>query len=345
MTVRVWLRLRRKIVGVALLSCAAGASAISAAPAADEKKPAVPFYRKYLSPGNKLDEQILEQEQRIAGAPNDASLHNDMGNLLAARHFPHEAAEQYELAAKLDKTNFISLYNLGLLRETEGKFGQATSAYQKAIDRKHGFPPAHFRLGRMYEKAERLDEAITEYATAMRIDPSMRDPRRNPLVVDSELIYRASLANYDRDVASATMVKDSVYVEENRFRAVPIDRPVSSQEASGEESDAAAEPRNVGPSDSAGVVEAPPTGPGPGRGHAPARMAPRPGTSAQPARGRAAAPAPRGGTPLVAAPPGSSLPPPPPPVELTPPPSGEPEPPQESMPEPSPAPPAEEEPS
>ncbi len=338
MTVRIWLR----VVGAALLSFAAGASQSPAA-SADEKKPTAPFYRKYLTPGNKLDDQILEQEQRIADAPNDAALHNDMGNLLAARHFAHEAAEQYELAAKLDKTNFVALYNLGLLREAEGKFSAATSAYHRAVERKHGFPPAHFRLGRMYEKAERNDEAIAEYAAALRIDPSMRDPKRNPLIIDSELIYRASLANYERDVASATMGKDSVYIEEVRFRAVPVDRPVSSQEASGEEPDAAAEPRNVGPSDAAGVAgtESAPTGPGPGRGHPAARPAPR----AQPARGRTAT-APRGGTPLVAAPPGSTVPPPPPPVELTPPPSGEPEsPPQESMPEPTPATPVEEEPS
>jgi hypothetical protein len=341
MTVRVWLR----VVGAALLSFAAGASQ-SLAASADEKKPAVPFYRKYLVPGNKLDDQIIEQEQRIADAPNDAALHNDMGNLLAARHFAHEAAEHYEQAAKLDKTNFIALYNLGLLREAEGKFSAATSAYHRAVERKHGFPPAHFRLGRMYEKAERLDEAITEYATALRIDPSMRDPKRNPLIVDSELIYRASLANYERDVASATVGKDTIYVEEARFRAVPVDRPVSSQEASGEEPEVV-EPRNVGPSDSAGAVgsETGPTGPGPGRGHPAARPTPR----AQPARGTrpapAPAPAPRGGTPLVAAPPGSNVPPPPP-VELTPPPSGEPEsPPQESMPEPTPAAPVEEEPS
>jgi hypothetical protein len=341
MTFRVCLRVR--IIGAVLL--AAGASAILAAPAkADEKKPSTPFYRKYLQPGNKLDDQIIEQEQRIAGAPNDASLHNDMGNLLAARHFSHEAAQEYELAAKLDKTNFISLYNLGILRETEGKFSQATSAYQRSVGRKHGFPPAHFRLGRMYEKAERNDEAIAEYATALRIDPSMRDPRRNPLVVDSELIYRASLANYPIDVATATMVKDSVYVEESRFRAVPVDRAVSSQEASGEEPEAA-EPRNVGPAESAGVVEPAPAGPGPGRGHAPTRVTPRAGQQTRPRP--AAAPGARGGTPLIAAPPGSNVPapPPPPPVE-TPPPSAEPEsPPQESMPEPTPAMPVEEEPS
>jgi Tetratricopeptide repeat len=327
MTVRVW------VVGLTLLAAAVAASS-AAQPEGASKEP---FYRKYLVPGNKLDDRILEQEQRIADSPNDASLHNDMGNLLAARRFAREAAEQYELAAKLDKANFVALYNLGLLRETEGKFSEAISAYKKAIDRKHGFPPAHFRLGRLYEKSERNPEAVAEYATAMRIDPSMRNPRRNPLVIDSTLIYQASIANYPLDIATASMSKETVYVEESRFRTVPVDRPVSSQEAAGVDEEAVAEPRQIGVSDAAGSATSE-TAPGTAGRHPAVRPTPR---SPQAQRPR---PVPRGGTPLVAAPPGATVLPPPPPAEAVPPPA-EPESPPESMPEPTPAAPVEEEPS
>jgi len=327
MTVRVW------VVGLTLLAASAAAS--SAAP--PESAPKEPFYRKYLVPGNKIDDRILEQEKRIADSPNDASLHNDMGNLLASRHFAHEAAQEYELAAKLDKTNFVAPYNLGLLRETEGKFSDAISAYKKAIDRKHGFPPAHFRLGRLYEKADRVSEAVTEYATAMRFDPSMRDPRRNPLIIDSELIYKVSLANYPRDIAAASMGKDSIYVEESRFRTVPVDRPVSSQEASGEDGEPVVEPRQIGVSDAAGsATSGEATSPAATGRHPGARPTPRSSQTTHPR------PVPRGGTPLVTAPPGATVPPAPPPVEAAPPPPpAEPETPPESMPEP----PVEEEPS
>jgi hypothetical protein len=182
----------------------------------------------------------------------------------------------------------------------------------------------------------------------LRIDPSMRNPKRNPLVIDSELIYQASLANYPRDMASASMDKESVYVEEGRFRAVPVDRPVSSQEAAGEDAETAAEPRQIGVNDAAGT-----TGEGTGRrtGTRPGSQEPvggpmvgRPRTSPSSTRRTA----PRGGTPLVAAPPGSSVPAaaPPPPAEVTPAPGpAEPEPPPESLPEPTPATPVEEEPS
>lgn len=212
-----------------------------------DKAAAEPFYRKYLVPGNPLDDQIVEQERRIEASPEDASLHNDLGNLLAKRRFPEQAAEQYERAAKLDKNNFIALYNLGLLRETEGKTGAAISAYKKSISRKPGFPPSRFRLGRLYERRGKNDDAVREYAIAMRIDPSMREARRNPLVVDTELLYLASVQNYSRDLATASMQSDQVYVEEARFRQVPVDRALTAEEVVEEEAPIEAEPRETGP--------------------------------------------------------------------------------------------------
>ena len=131
-----------------------------------------PFYRKYLVAGNPLDDEILSMEKKVEANPNDATLRNDFGNLLALRKFPEQAAEQYEMAAELDPTNFIADYNLGILRETEGKMAAAMTAYQKSIARKPGFPQSRFRLGRLYEMQDNLDAAVEQYAKALRIDPT-----------------------------------------------------------------------------------------------------------------------------------------------------------------------------
>jgi Flp pilus assembly protein TadD len=220
-----------------------GVSPAQDAPSAGELAEA-PFYRKYLVSGNALDDEIIAMEKKLEAEPGDANLHNDFGNLLALRGFPEQAAEQYTEAAKLEKSNFISLYNLGLLRETEGKNSDAISAYKKSIARKPGFPPSRFRLGRLYELSGKAEDAVAQYAKAFWIDPSMRDPRRNPLVIDSELMYRASLANYERDVARATLDRDVTFEQEPAFRQVPVDRSVDSAEVV--ESEPAA-PREVGP--------------------------------------------------------------------------------------------------
>ena len=216
-----------------LASILAAAVVVALAPPAlaeDKKNGGEPFYRKYLVAGNALDDRILEEERRVNEEPSSADRRNDFGNLLASRRFVEDARNQYERALELDKAHFLAAYNLGLLWETEGKPMKAISAYRKSISRKPGFPQSHFRLGRLYEKRgwERL--AVKEYAKAMRIDPQMRDPRTNPLVIDSRLIDRASLENYPRDIAVASMSSDQSFADAWRFRSAPIDRPLSTDD-------------------------------------------------------------------------------------------------------------------
>jgi tetratricopeptide (TPR) repeat protein len=196
----------------------------------DQPYAAEPFYRKYLVPGNALDDQIVEEERRVEAQPDDANLRNDFGNLLAQRRFVEDARTQYERALELDSSHFLAAYNLGLLWESEGKFSKAVSAYRTSISRKPGFPASHFRLGRLYEQRGLDGLAVKEYAKAFRLDRQMRDPQHNPLVVDTRLLERASLVNYPRDIAVAAMSEDQAYADERRFRKVPVDRPLSASD-------------------------------------------------------------------------------------------------------------------
>jgi tetratricopeptide (TPR) repeat protein len=205
----------------------------------DQPYAAEPFYRKYLVPGNALDDRIAEEERRVEAEPDNADLRNDFGNLLGQRRFVEDARMQYEKALELDDSHFLAAYNLGLLWETEGRFSKAVSAYRTSISRKPGFPASHFRLGRLYEQRGWESLAVKEYAKALRLEPQMRDPRHNPLVVDTRLLERASLVNYPRDIAVAAMNEDQAYADEARFRDVPVDRPLSTSDV---EDPAAPEP-------------------------------------------------------------------------------------------------------
>jgi hypothetical protein len=229
-----------------------------------EKKPQEPFYRRYLVAGNPLDDKILDQEKRVEKDPSSADLRNDFGNLLAARRFPREAREQYETAMKLDRHHFLAPYNLGLLYETTGETGRAITAYEKSVDRNHGFPPARFRLGRLYEKRGWRGRAVEQYARALQIDPGMRDPKRNPLVVDTRLLDRVSLENYPRDLAAASMTAEAVYVDSARLRKVPLDRTLSSGDLQPAPSEAPA----AGPTPIRVIAPStPPRRPGPGQNY------------------------------------------------------------------------------
>jgi len=222
----------RRLLRAAAFAAAAFAAAAGAAAGKDEKsdKKPEPFFHQFLIPGDPLDENLLLQEKRVAESPNDAAMRNDYGNLLAERRFPKEARAEYKKALALDKHFFLAAYNLGMMEEAVGRPSAAVSAYREAIHRRPGFPPAHFRLGRLYEIAGRNDDAIAEYAIAMRIDNSMRDPHRNPLAVDSHLLDQASLVNYPTDLARVALGKEDEYIDRERFRPVPIERPLNSEE-------------------------------------------------------------------------------------------------------------------
>jgi tetratricopeptide (TPR) repeat protein len=239
-----WKRTGLAMASVAILLPAAGGGQQK-----ESGKPTEPFFHQFLIPGNPLDEKLLAQEKRVAENPGSAALRNDYGNLLAERRFPKEARAEYKKALKLDSNFFLAAYNLGMMEETVGQISKAISAYREAINRRRGFPPAHFRLGRLYEKqGGRDDDAIAEYAKAISINNSMRDPRVNPLVVDSHLIDRASLVNYPQDVARAAFAGGAEYVEVARFRTVPVDRPLDSDEVVEDAGPQTIETRKTAPS-------------------------------------------------------------------------------------------------
>jgi tetratricopeptide (TPR) repeat protein len=196
----------------------------------EKEKSAEPFFHQFLIAGDPLDERLLEQEKRVAEHPDSPALRNDFGNLLVERRFPKEARAEYKKALKLDPHFFLAAYNLGLMEEIQGRVAQAISAYQLAIKIRPGFPPAHFRLGRLYEKEGRDEDAIPEYAKAFRINNALRDPRYNPLIIDSRLIDRASLLNYPTDVARASFPRQAEYTEVIRFRTLAVDRPLNAEE-------------------------------------------------------------------------------------------------------------------
>ena len=242
---------------------------------AKDPKTGEPFYQRFLAPGNPIDDKILEYEKKIAANPDSPDLHNDMGNLLALRRFPKEARAEYETAMKLDKKNFMAPYNMGIVYEMEGNTRDAIRAYEKSVDRNRGFPPSRFRLGRLYERAGRNQAAIEQYAKAFEIDPSMREVRRNPFVVDTKLMDRVAVESYPKDMARAAMKSQAAWADEPRLRRVPVDRALWSDDLT--------DPSSPEPVDRSGPAE---------RSPAPAALPAGPGQTRPQTMGGAPAPPP-----------------------------------------------------
>jgi hypothetical protein len=195
-------------------------------------KPA--FYERYLTETDPVDVAIRQKALEVRQHPDDPARHNDFGNLLARRGFTGDALAEYRKASRLDRHFYLADYNAGLLYEREGSGQRALDAYRRAVRRKPGFPEARFHLGLAYERQGKDSAAVEEYAKALRIDDSLRQPVRNPLVVQSRLLYRVSLVNYRRDLAAAD-VSQARYAGPDPLAPVSTVEPVDAEELAQED--------------------------------------------------------------------------------------------------------------
>src|SRR6202035_3696833 len=141
--------------------------------------------------------KALDSQRQLAAAhPEDASVQNDLGNLLLLAHRPAEAEAAYRRAVELDPNKISALFNLGLLTQGKGDRKGALARYEKVVklDPRHAW--AHYQMGAIHEAAGAESRAIDDYAKAFALDPQLAFPDVNPHLVDSHLVTQAMLRAY-----------------------------------------------------------------------------------------------------------------------------------------------------
>ena len=197
----------KRLLTLAVAACAlAGCASIPHHKSAKTPYEKPLFYEKYLSPQTSaLDAAIARDVAALRAQPDNAALHNDLGQLLLQKGFPKDAETEFERAVNADKNLYTAWYNLGLVRESRGDTTGARFAYGRSVHYKPGNAMALFQLGLMAEKALDYDEAIDYYAKAIRINHNVLDVRSNPRVVDSKIMHLALIKAYPTEHATESM--------------------------------------------------------------------------------------------------------------------------------------------
>ena len=123
--------------------------------------------------GRQYDKGIAECERAIALAPNSASAHIWMGQvlMLAGRH--EEAIRHSEQALRLDPIAPGLYYrNLGSAYFYAGRYEEAIAAHKKSLNRAPNDILTHLALTTAYSWAGRLEEARAQAAEVLRIKPN-----------------------------------------------------------------------------------------------------------------------------------------------------------------------------
>jgi tetratricopeptide (TPR) repeat protein len=134
---------------------------------------------------------MAEAERAIALSPNDADLWRVLAEVLAFTGRPAEAIGAIEKAIRLNPHSpAIYLYILGRDYRLTGRYEEALATLKKAFTRDPDFLFTHVDLAGIYSELGREDEARTEAAEVLRINPnfSLEVMRQNTPLKDPAII-------------------------------------------------------------------------------------------------------------------------------------------------------------
>lgn len=94
---------------------------------------------------------IAAYERALAGRPDFADAHNNLGRLLHEQQSVAAAESCYRLALSCDDSIALYWFNLGVSVEDQGRVAEAIDAYERALAIDSTLADAHFNLARLLE--------------------------------------------------------------------------------------------------------------------------------------------------------------------------------------------------
>jgi len=152
-----------------------------------------------------LSEAVAAQRALTEDQPGNATLFNDLGNLLLLLGEEREAEDAYRRALQIDGELLSAHFNLALLLQQTYRPTKARREFKQLlkIDPENAW--SHYQIGVLDARRGKRDAAIRSYARALRIEPRLTDPAFNPHILDNTLAASATLKAY-ADVSSAHLV-------------------------------------------------------------------------------------------------------------------------------------------
>jgi tetratricopeptide (TPR) repeat protein len=110
---------------------------------------------------------VAELKRAIKLAPEAASIHANLGEVLRQNGKLDEAAKSLEKAVAIEPSNAQALNNLGIIQYERGKFDEAVSFYRRAIENRPDMAEALNNLGNALRMTGDADGAMNAYQDAL----------------------------------------------------------------------------------------------------------------------------------------------------------------------------------
>ncbi|HYM10614.1 MAG TPA: tetratricopeptide repeat protein [Bryobacterales bacterium] len=135
----------------------------------------------------------------LAGAPDSAIAHNNLGEALAAAGRWAEATPHFARAAAIKPNYAQAHYDLGRALQKQGNLEAAAAQFERALQIEPAFAAAHDDLANTYAALGRRPEALAQYRLALRDNPAFADAHYNlGNLLQSERQFDAAIAEYQQ---------------------------------------------------------------------------------------------------------------------------------------------------
>lgn len=117
---------------------------------------ALTWYERGLAlEASEPDAALAAYRRAVAGRPDFADAHNNIGRLLHDRGELGAAEGCYRLALCADDSVALYWFNLGVVLEDRGRTAEAIAAYERALSLDALMADAHYNLARQIEQVAR----------------------------------------------------------------------------------------------------------------------------------------------------------------------------------------------
>jgi Flp pilus assembly protein TadD len=120
-----------------------------------------------------FDSAISQLQAALQRAPQDATIHYDLGLALKFKDKLTEATAEFRKAEELDPQQADVHYTLGVTLWQQGDFPAAAEELRAAIRAKPDYAEANYTLGSVLKQQGKLQEAAAALREAIRLQPDL----------------------------------------------------------------------------------------------------------------------------------------------------------------------------
>lgn len=127
----------------------------------------------------KLNEARERVARQLEAVPTSAHMYNLLGQLWLMTKDWGQAETAFKKAIAEDGSLLVSYVSLGGLYQTTGRLDEAAKEYEAALAKTPSYVQAHMLLGTIYEGKKEYDKAAIRYKEALKLNPKFSPAANN----------------------------------------------------------------------------------------------------------------------------------------------------------------------